>query len=85
MPAVSVCLPGLVQGAYEAPLAQVQLLVLDDVEVGRDRPGAVSLLRDRDRQAFARIFDAAPAAVELVLIGGLEIKPEGLLCREVLP
>ena len=56
----------------------------DEEDVQIENAGGLGLLRDLQRHTFRRVLDSSPRTVELIVITGPQVKPQGVLGGEVL-
>ena len=74
----------LIQDGRDSPILQVYLCIHDEEDVNIQYAGGLGLLRDLQRHTFRRVLDSSSRTVELIVITGPQVKPQGVLAREVL-
>ena len=60
------------------------MCIHDEEDVNIQYAGGLGFLRDLQCHTFRRVLDSSPRAVELIVITGPHVKPQGVLAGEVL-
>ena len=74
----------LIQDGSDAAILHVKLGIHDDEQVDVQSAGGFGLLADLNGNTFAGVLYATPCAVELVVVRGPEVQPQGVLGCQVL-
>ena len=73
------CASLLVECRDESAILNVELRVHDDVEIDVQNAVGLRFFADLNGNPLASVLNPATAAVKLVVIGGAEVQPQGML------